>query len=98
ELNCDYLATGHYAQVKTGRNGKPAIVTSSDDWKDQTYFLFTLEPEVIPHLLFPVGNWQKPELRDYAERIGLPVARKKDSTGICFVGNKGYANFVEERV
>lgn len=97
ELDCDYLATGHYAQVSTGFNGKPSIVTSCDDWKDQTYFLFTMNPEVIPHLLFPVGSWTKPELRAYAEKVGLPVAQKKDSTGICFIGKADYSKFVEER-
>ena len=99
ELKCDYLATGHYAQVAPSPvTGQPSIVTSSDTWKDQTYFLFTLEPEVIPHLLFPVGDWEKPQLREYAEKQGLPVARKKDSTGICFIGKQGYGNFIKKHV
>jgi tRNA-specific 2-thiouridylase len=93
ELECDYLATGHYAQVVDG-----AIHTSEDDWKDQTYFLFTMNPELIPYLLFPVGHLTKPEVRKIAEEKKLVVAKKKDSQGICFVGNKGYANFVEEHV
>jgi len=84
--------------VTTSASGRPVIETSHDDWKDQTYFLFTLNPEVIPRLMFPVGGWKKPELREYAERKGLPVARKKDSTGICFIGKKGYAGFVEDHV
>ncbi len=95
ELDCDYLATGHYAQVQTSPvSGKKSIVTSSDDWKDQTYFLFTLKSEIIDKLLFPVGTWKKPELREYAEKLSLPVAKKKDSTGICFVGNGDYSDFV----
>ena len=97
ELNCDYLATGHYAQVVEVA-GKPQIVTSTDDWKDQTYFLFTTEPDVIPHLLFPIGHLRKPEVRKIAEERGLVNARKKDSTGICFVGDKGYDNFIEQHV
>jgi tRNA-specific 2-thiouridylase len=97
ELNCDYLATGHYAQV-LDVNGKPQIVTSTDDWKDQTYFLFTTDPSAIPHLLFPIGHLRKPEVRKIAEERGLVNARKKDSTGICFVGDKGYDNFIEEHV
>ncbi|MEK6556198.1 MAG: tRNA 2-thiouridine(34) synthase MnmA [Bdellovibrionota bacterium] len=98
ELNCDYLATGHYAQLVSDSNGEPTIVTSSDDWKDQTYFLFTLDKSILPKLMFPIGSWQKPELRKYAEEKGLRVARKKDSTGICFIGPKGHAAFIEERI
>lgn len=95
ELGCDYLATGHYATLeKSAVTGKNVIRTSSDDWKDQTYFLFTLNPEIVDRLLFPVGTWRKPELRAYAEKIGLPVAQKKDSTGICFIGKNDYSNFV----
>lgn len=96
-LDCDYLATGHYAQV-VEENGVKKIITSSDDWKDQTYFLFTLNPEVLDFLIFPVGQMNKPEVRKYAEEKGLVVARKKDSTGICFIGKGKYAEFVEERV
>lgn len=98
ELDCDYLATGHYAQVLPGPGGQPQIITSSDDWKDQTYFLFTLNKELLPKLMFPIGNWVKPELRAYAEKTGLAVARKKDSTGICFIGKEGYSAFIENEV
>lgn len=99
ELGCDYLATGHYAQIqKSPKTGNLSIVTSEDDWKDQTYFLFTLKPELLNHIMFPVGDWTKPELREYAEEKGLIVARKKDSTGICFIGKSGYAGFVEEHI
>lgn len=98
DLKCDYLATGHYARVEKNENGRSVIVTSSDTWKDQTYFLFTLNPAIVEKLMFPVGGWQKPELRAYAEKTGLPVARKKDSTGICFVGKEGYAGFIESQV
>lgn len=96
ELECDYLATGHYARIETSPTKKPCIITSSDDWKDQTYFLFTLKSEIVSSLMFPVGTWQKPELRAYAEKKGLPVAKKKDSTGICFIGKNDYADFVEK--
>lgn len=98
ELGCDYLATGHYAQVLTDDKGESSIHTSTDDWKDQTYFLFTIEKEVLPHLMFPIGHMKKPEVRAYAEKAGLVVAKKKDSTGICFVGEKGYDKFIEEHV
>lgn len=98
DLKCDYLATGHYARIEKNVSGRPVIVTSSDTWKDQTYFLFTLNPAIVDKLMFPVGTWQKPELRAYAERMGLPVANKKDSTGICFIGKDGYAGFIESQV
>jgi tRNA-specific 2-thiouridylase len=99
ELNCDYLATGHYAQIIEMENGQKAIATSEDDWKDQTYFLFTIDPAIVPSLLFPVGHLKKPEVRKIAEERGLvSVAAKKDSTGICFVGNQGYDQFIEKNV
>jgi tRNA-uridine 2-sulfurtransferase len=98
ELGCDYLATGHYAKIETGLDGQLMIATSTDDWKDQTYFLFTIDPQIIPRLMFPIGHLQKPEVRKIAERVGLVNARKKDSTGICFVGDKGYDNFIASQV
>lgn len=98
ELECDYLATGHYAQIQKNPKGHSELVTSEDSWKDQTYFLFTLNPELLPKLLFPVGHMNKADVRKYAEERGLVVARKKDSTGICFVGNQGYGNFIATQV
>lgn len=98
ELDCDYLATGHYAQVVYDDQGRASIHTSTDDWKDQTYFLFTIDPELVPKLLFPVGGMTKPEVRSYSESRGLVTARKKDSQGICFVGNQGYQNFIKSEV
>ncbi len=97
ELQCDYLATGHYAQI-VDHDGKKMIQTSVDDWKDQTYFLFTIEETIVPKLLFPVGHLKKSEVRKIAEEKGLSVAKKKDSQGICFVGQKGYDKFIEEQV
>lgn len=98
ELDCDYLATGHYAQVVQDDQGHSFIKTSTDDWKDQTYFLFTIDPQIVPKLLFPIGHLKKPEVRRIAEEKGLVVAKKKDSTGICFVGAKGYDQFIKENV
>jgi len=98
ELECDYLATGHYAQVIQKENGQAAIATSTDDWKDQTYFLFTIDPKIIPYLMFPIGHLKKPQVRELAEKYSLVNAKKKDSTGICFVGDKGYSRFIEEHV
>lgn len=98
ELGCDYLATGHYAQVVHDTNAKAHIVTSTDDWKDQTYFLFTIDPQIVPKLLFPIGHLKKPQVRKIAEDKNLVVAKKKDSTGICFVGDRGYDTFLKENV
>lgn len=98
ELECDFLATGHYAQIIKNESGLAEIVTSTDDWKDQTYFLFTIDPNIIPYLIFPIGHLKKPEVRLIAEAQGLSVAKKKDSVGICFVGDKGYDQFIKENV
>ncbi len=95
ELDCDFLATGHYAKIEPGPAGRSMIVTSDDSWKDQTYFLFTIDPKVVPRLMFPIGHLNKAEVRAIAEDKGLLIARKKDSTGICFVGNQGYSQFIE---
>lgn len=96
ELECDYLATGHYAQISQSEQGSFELRTSQDDWKDQTYFLFTLPKEVLPHLMFPVGHLKKEEVRQIAAERNLKVARKKDSVGICFLGEKAPHTFVEE--
>ena len=95
ELECDFLATGHYAEVKKLKNGKYGLFTSSDTLKDQTYFLFTLPPELLPRLLFPVGGMTKTEVRRIALEKALPVFQKKDSTGICFTGKESYKGFIK---
>jgi tRNA-specific 2-thiouridylase len=97
ELNCDFIATGHYARIEEAEH-RPRLISSHDDWKDQTYFLFTLNREILRRILFPVGHLQKSEVRAIAEEKGLVVARKKDSTGICFIGKGDYSRFIEERV
>ncbi len=97
ELECDYLATGHYASIQNA-GGEWRLISSHDDWKDQTYFLFTLQRELLKHILFPIGHLKKPAVREIALARGLGVARKKDSTGICFIGKGGYSEFIESRV
>ncbi len=96
ELECDYLATGHYARIEKNAASEWTIATSTDDWKDQTYFLFTIPASIVPKLMFPIGDMKKPDVRKYAEEKNLVVARKKDSTGICFVVNQGYDKFIAE--
>jgi tRNA-specific 2-thiouridylase len=97
ELECDFIATGHYARIEEA-NGELKLISSHDDWKDQTYFLFTLNRELLSHILFPVGHLKKSEVREIAVAKNLTVARKKDSTGICFIGKGGYSQFIEEHV
>lgn len=97
ELECDYLATGHYAQIKKNSNNQWMIYQSEDGWKDQTYFLFTIQPELLSQLLFPVGCMNKNDIRKIAYEKKLPVFNKKDSTGLCFTGKKGYVKFIEEQ-
>ena len=86
----DKLAMGHYAIVKEGQMYK-----AKDLNKDQTYFLNRVNPKVLDRVLFPLGSLDKKEVREIAERIDLPVADKKDSTGICFIGERDYRNFLQ---
>lgn len=92
-LGCDFVATGHYARVQDGK-----ILKGIDTNKDQTYFLWAINRDVIPRVLFPLGELEKPEVRKKAEEIGLSVAQKKDSTGICFVGEVDLKKFLLEKL
>ncbi len=78
-LGCDYVATGHYVINREGG------LYRGDPRKDQTYFLWGTPKEAIPHMLFPVGHLEKPQVRALAERFGLPTAKKPESQNICFV-------------
>ena len=99
KLECDFLATGHYAQVKKLSGGRWGLFTSGDFLKDQTYFLFTLDPKLLSKLLFPLADLKKETVREIALKKALPVFDKKDSTGICFAGpGGGYRDFIENRL
>lgn len=89
KLGADYIATGHYARIENGR-----LLRGVDSNKDQTYFLSQVKPSEFKDVLFPVGGLTKPEVRKIALEAGLPVAEKKDSTGICFIGERHYQEFV----
>lgn len=89
-LGASFLATGHYARTDGTRLQK-----GLDPGKDQSYFLYTLKEELLPHILFPVGELPKSEVRKIASAISLPVATKKDSTGICFIGKRDFRPFVQ---
>jgi tRNA-uridine 2-sulfurtransferase len=92
-LGCDYVATGHYARIEDGK-----ILKGRDSNKDQTYFLWAIDPKVLPKVLFPIGDMDKPDVRKYAEEKDLIVADKKDSTGICFVGEVDIQKFLMSRI
>jgi tRNA-specific 2-thiouridylase len=82
----DFIATGHYAQITNPGTAEAAIIKGVDPDKDQTYFLWAIDKEMLPKILFPIGHLQKKEVRELAKKYDLPTATKKDSQGICFVG------------
>ncbi len=87
------LATGHYA--KLGRlNGSNVLMKADDRNKDQSYFLCEIKRETLNHVIFPLGTIDKPRVREIAESLKLPVAKKKDSTGICFIGERKFREFL----
>lgn len=90
KLGADYIATGHYAKMEDGY-----LKRSKDSNKDQTYFLSQVSHEQLENVLFPLGNIEKPEVRKIAERYDLITAHKKDSTGICFIGERHFKDFLE---
>ncbi|ANU50666.1 tRNA 2-thiouridine(34) synthase MnmA [Enterocloster clostridioformis] len=95
-IGADYIATGHYAQIDRLPGGRYSLKTSVTAAKDQTYALYNLTQEQLSHTLMPVGSYHKEEIRDMAERLGLPVAHKPDSQEICFIPDHDYASFIEE--
>lgn len=108
KLGADYIATGHYARKMLNAKcqmPKPALadgawelLMAEDKNKDQSYFLYTLTQDYLAHLLFPIGDLQKSEVRDIARERGLSVAEKKDSTGICFIGEVDLKEFLAQRL
>ena len=96
-LGADYIATGHYAGVQDF-DGKRQLLKAEDGNKDQSYFLYRLNQSQLKPALFPLANWRKPEVRAKAEAAGLPVAGKKDSTGICFIGERPFNDFLQRYV
>jgi len=95
ELEADFLATGHYAQI-CQEGGRYYLTKGFDQAKDQSYFLFTLSQEQMAHTLFPLGGMSKSEVREHATRFGLRVAEKPESQDICFVPDGDYVRFLEE--
>ena len=93
DLGADYIATGHYVR-RRDVNGQSQLLRGLDNNKDQSYFLYTLSQEQVAQSLFPVGDIEKPIVRAIAEDLGLITAKKKDSTGICFIGERKFKDFL----
>jgi tRNA-specific 2-thiouridylase len=92
-LGAEKIATGHYARVRES-NGAFELLKGLDPAKDQSYFLHRLNQAQLAKTLFPVGELPKTEVRRIAEQVGLPNAKKKDSTGICFIGERPFREFL----
>ncbi|MDY3198581.1 MAG: tRNA 2-thiouridine(34) synthase MnmA [Pseudomonadaceae bacterium] len=93
-LGADLIATGHYAR-RADRDGQSLLLRGVDTNKDQSYFLHAVGGEQLARTLFPVGELEKPEVRRIAEKYELATARKKDSTGICFIGERRFSDFLK---
>ncbi|KDB00890.1 MULTISPECIES: tRNA 2-thiouridine(34) synthase MnmA [Apilactobacillus] len=94
DLGADYIATGHYARLQRDADGHNHLLRGSDDNKDQTYFLSQLSAEQLDRVMFPLGDMPKPKVREIAKEAGLATAEKKDSMGICFIGEKNFKSFL----
>lgn len=95
-LGADLIATGHYVRRRVTGDGEAQLLKGLDVNKDQSYFLHAVPGSAIARTLFPVGELEKPEVRALAERHGLATARKKDSTGICFIGERRFSDFLKQ--
>ena len=96
-LGGDYIATGHYARIKDSETN-PTLLKGVDDNKDQSYFLQAVPRHALVNCLFPLGDWLKRDVREYAEQHGLHNANRKDSTGICFIGERRFADFIDQYI
>ncbi|MDM0044800.1 tRNA 2-thiouridine(34) synthase MnmA [Variovorax dokdonensis] len=98
-LGAEQIATGHYARVRLNEStGRHELLKGLDVTKDQSYFLHRLNQQQLSRTLFPVGELRKTEVRRIADEIGLPNARKKDSTGICFIGERPFREFLNRYI
>jgi len=93
KLGCDFVATGHYARQVDGQ-----LLAGADPNKDQSYFLCQMPRKALRRVLFPVGEMLKPQVREEAEKRGLVVAQKKDSTGVCFIGEINMTEFLADYI
>ncbi|OHA71735.1 MAG: tRNA 2-thiouridine(34) synthase MnmA [Candidatus Wildermuthbacteria bacterium RIFCSPLOWO2_01_FULL_47_18] len=93
KLGADFVATGHYARMQEGR-----LLQAIDKNKDQSYFLSFIKAEVLSKVLFPIGNYTKPQVRALAKKFGLPNAERKESQGICFIGKLDFTDFLKQHI
>ena len=93
-LGADYLATGHYAQVRKAEGGRMKLLRGVDPTKDQSYALHVLNQEQLAHAMFPLGAYTKSQVREMARDFDLPVAERSDSQDLCFLGNGDYRDFL----
>ncbi|HWR00095.1 MAG TPA: tRNA 2-thiouridine(34) synthase MnmA [Candidatus Methylomirabilis sp.] len=97
-LKLNFVATGHYAQVKHDRKGVAHLLRGRDSEKDQSYFLHRVDQMALRHALFPVGDKKKADVRRIAHSLGLPTAEKEESMGICFIGKQNMTAFLRTRI
>jgi len=97
ELGGDFLATGHYCRTRI-HDGEAQLLKGVDQAKDQSYFLYTVKSDILRNVLFPIGDIPKKEVREIARRHNLPVHSKKDSTGICFIGERNFKDFLGQYI
>lgn len=95
DLGAEEIATGHYARRRDNPDGSVSLLKGRDAGKDQSYFLYALTQQQLARARFPLGELEKSEVRRLAEQAGLPVADKKDSTGICFIGERRFDAFID---
>ena len=96
-IGAECVATGHYARLQQ-RDAGPALLRGIDSGKDQSYVLAGISKDLLPRMMLPVGDYEKPKIRELATQIGLDVAQKKDSQEICFVTQSRYNEFVKQRL
>jgi len=94
-LGADFMATGHYARVRTSADGRRELLRAVDHSKDQSYVLHVLDQTKLAHALFPVGDYPKTEIRRFAAEFGLPTASRLDSQDLCFLAGDDYRNFLQ---
>lgn len=96
-LGADFIATGHYCQIKKDHKGYH-LIEGKDPTKDQSYFLSKIDKEILPYLIFPVGQYKKEQVRKLAKKFKLPIAEKRDSQEICFVPEKEHYEFLKRHL
>ncbi len=101
----EFLATGHYSQIRFKNydlrfkeKQKYSLIRSADEFKDQTYFIYNIKTEQLPHILFPIGGMKKPAVKALAKKIGLPNQGRKESMGLCFVGKIRLKEFLSQKL